>query len=432
MATIETSPGAFGASPATGPAPGAFGASPSSRPLVRPDASVPSRPLGEVDVAARGLSGEAGAAAAEGRPLLGPDWVADAASGRRWSSPVGDLRKADGRLGRGAYGDVHRLLDDAGQSTGYVAKEYGKNTGYSAPHLDDARRVGRARATAVGSDNLEKAGVLQADLYHVDPRTGFIVQREVGRLTPPGVKGEVIIEDLLERGNISTLSPQRSEAVVDVIDDLNKTGIAIEDPNKGNLFLREFNAADRSPVAGVLDQDRIIGANEFAALEHLEYESRFLKESVARENNLVINDEFWRPANVGGEAGYESLINLDEFRNVRNGSETRYFRLLQKTGLSFDEISKIGNGRVFLADVKAFNYYTLIEKGWIKFEPGVGFSSGYLDLGTVVRRFPELPETLHLPAGTQWDALRSRGEIRSLRPPRRHAMFHAPSLPLAA
>ena len=85
------------------------------------------------------------------------------------------------------------------------------------------------------------------------------------------------------------------------------------------------------------------------------------------------------------------------------------------------EVMNLADGAYMLATPKAFNFFTMIELKWINWEPGRGFFSGHLDLGTVVRELPDLPEVLHLPAGAEWDAIRTGEIISFVRPPMRKA-----------
>ncbi len=116
---------------------------------------------------------------------------------------------------------------------------------------------------------------------------------------------------------------------------------------------------------------------------------------------MEIDSPLWEETTYMGQPVYESTINIGEFKNVWMKREMNYYRELQAEGKTHEQIAKI-SADGFLPTPKAFNYYTMIKKGWLKYEPGVGFSSGMMDIKAAVKELPDLPKVLHLTPGAEW------------------------------
>ena len=336
--------------------------------------------------------------------LPGP-WAPASDDLRNWETPDGAMVTDETMLGQGKFADVHRLLGPDGAPSGSVIKRYDVNTGNGDSHLFPQQQ-GRVRASEEGSKQLQSADVLQAELRHVDAQNGTIIQREVNADLPAGVTRETVVEDIVRERGAGPLGEVESEGVARMFKKLNENEIAIEDPNSGNIFLREMSGSDTPVRAGVLDQDRIISKEEFGILDHVDTDTPkptngIINKSEADELGLDLDSGLWQETTYMGQPVYESRTNIGDFKNVRADRETSYFRTLRREGKSNAEILELSTDGL-LATPKAFNYYTMIEKGWLKYEPGVGFSSGMMDIKAAAKEFPDLPEVLHLTPGAEW------------------------------
>jgi len=336
--------------------------------------------------------------------LPGP-WAPASDDLRNWETPDGVMVTDEAMLGQGNFADVHRLLGPDGAPSGSVRKHFDVNTGTGDTHLL-AQQQGRVRASAEGSNQLQRADVLQAELRHVDAQNGTIIQREVNADLPAGVTRETVVEDIVRERGAGPLDEVESEGVARMFKKLNENEIAMEDPNLGNIFLREIPGSDTPVRAGVLDQDRIISKEEFGLLDHVDTNTPtptngIITKSEADELGLDLDSGLWEETTYMGQPVYESRTNIGDFKNVWEEREFSYFRTLQREGRTTAEIADISVDGL-LPTPKAFNYYTMIEKGWLKYEPGVGFSSGTMDIKAAARELPDLPEVLHLTPGDEW------------------------------
>lgn len=339
-------------------------------------------------------------------------WSAHPSEPGRWVTPEGEALVEGPLLGRGKYADVKRLLDENGEPSGSVVKILDVNTGEgvstSARHLLN-QQAARVLATQEGARLLDEAGILNAEIRHVDPVGRRMIQREVNADLPPGVRSETLVESRLADGS-ETLSKAESEAVARLFKRFNDHELRVEDPNSGNIFIREHEGASVPLEAGVLDQDRIIGAEDFSLLDHMEEaipseSTGILRQSEVEVNGLELNPEKWVPITHGGQAAWESRTNLGEFKKLFTDKDLHlYNNLFKPEGVNLREFYAKAAGETYLDTPKKFNYYALIEKGWLKYEPGAGLQSGRMDIEAAAEYFPDLPETLGIRGGDRWEA----------------------------
>jgi len=332
----------------------------------------------------------------------------------QWVTPQGSKLSEGEIFGQGKYADVARLVDESGNPTGNVVKSLDTHTGEGG-HLFNQQGA-RVRATEEGARLLDEAGILQAEIRHADPNGRRIVQREINANLPSNVKSEALAEDLIS-DNAGTLNKAQSEAVASMFKKFNDGKLRVEDPNDGNIFIREPLNPEEPLEAGILDQDRIIGEEDFVFLDHMEENvpaesTGILKKSVADEHGLVIDPDKWKEIDFYGTPAFESKTNLGQFKKLAADKDNSIFNnLFKPEGKGLAEFWSKAEGETYLNSAKKFNYYTLIEKGWLKYEPGVGLTSGRMDLETAVEYFPDLPDTLNIRAGDEWKNVKPSGEV---------------------
>ncbi len=186
-------------------------------------------------------------------------------AGRRWQHAGGELRAENKPFAQGGFANAHRMMDAAtGETnTGFVFKDYSSDTGkygkggrHHDPEnpLTESLQKKLVEDTVHGASRLKDAGIMQAEIvdYGFKKGGGWVIQREVGSNLPDGVKQEQVLYNRLREGG---LERAESEAVAELFEKLDRAGIAWEDPNRGNIFLRTYN--DGRVEAGILDTDRI-------------------------------------------------------------------------------------------------------------------------------------------------------------------------------
>ena len=167
-----------------------------------------------------------------------------------------------------------------------------------------------------------------------------MIQREVGKNLPDGVKQEQVLFDRLREGQ---LTRPESDAVAELFEKLDRADIAWEDPNRGNIFLRTHT--DGRVEAGILDTDRI-----------------GLWSDIDRNRDRVL---------LGFMLDYSQ--HPDKF--------------------SITSMRPSGPG-VRFKSAREFNQKVREAKGYWKYNEERGFYGGHLDGYTMRKYFPDLPNTL--------------------------------------
>lgn len=274
--------------------------------------------------------------------------------GRVWKTDTGALLYAEeGALfGKGGYADVTRLLDEDGNPSGLVLKHFTPRTGkfgfggerYDANHpltTEIQRKV--VEDSLYGQTLLKEHDIPQVEIVDYGRTTdgAYMIQRQIGHPDhlPEGVRSETILGDRLDTGR--RLNPDENQAVADLFQRLDETGVAWEDPNTGNIFLREMD--DGSVVAGIHDTDRIGNWNDLRA-----------------QRDEVLLDF------------------MDRYMTNPNGK----FRSMPPGGISR------------FTSVREFNNKMREAKGFWTYQRELGFAPGILDMNTIQRQFPDLPEGL--------------------------------------
>jgi hypothetical protein len=120
-----------------------------------------------------------------------------------------------------------------------------------------------------GAGLLERLGVPQADIYHVEyqGKHPVILQREIGRNLPPNVVKEETWQKAVDAagGSLSPEFEQHRLAVLRMQRKLADGGAVWEDSNKNNFFFQRVKREDGSEEvrAAVSDQDRIDYVRDF-------------------------------------------------------------------------------------------------------------------------------------------------------------------------
>jgi len=335
--------------------PSAASAQPSSPP------ASPSSGLGSSDIVLSSLPAPAGVI-----PLAGPNastgWQLIPGPTLRWNSPFGDLHMDNNVFAMGGFADVHRLLDANGKPSGFLIKRYSEKTGKfgrgSDPHrLDDQRRM--VADTNYGAALLKRENILQAEIQGLDPHApgaGYVIQREVGHPNhlPQGVNREFMLSDIVSPNspNRRALAHDERNALGLLFRKLIDGNIGWEDSHAGNIFVRVYD--NKTIEMGIHDTDRIA-----------------------------------------------DFTNIDANRDL----VFEYFRKNMQNDPASNRINSMEPGMPIL-NARDFTYKNFERKGWIYYIPKIGILPGRMDLKTMHRIFPDLPDSLPpgWPAGPDWDA----------------------------
>ena len=270
---------------------------------------------------------------------------------RRWQTNIGELSAEGTPFARGGFADAHKLVEANGDPSGFVSKfyspesgKYGKNGPKYDPNnpLTAADQRKLVEDTVYGSSRLKDADILQAEIvgHGITKEGGYVLQREVGKNLPDGVKGEEILSKRLKNGELTL--PEK-EALSDLFQKLDDAGLGWEDPNTGNIFLREH--ADGTFEAGILDQDRI---GLWAELD-------------PKRDRVLIGFKDWYaqdPRNFG-------ITSMPD-----------------------------GGGGIGFNTAREFNNKMRESKGYWRYLPGQGYFGGILDGATVQKHFPDVTDNL--------------------------------------
>ena len=96
---------------------------------------------------------------------------------------------------------------------------------------------------------------------------------------------------------------------------------------------------------------------------------------------------------------------MGEFARLREDAIFEFTREILGPAIGQEAALALAESGQLLASPKAHNYYRYLDRGFIKYEPGIGFTAGTISLESAFRQMPDLPEVLHLPAGDEWSAL---------------------------
>jgi hypothetical protein len=203
----------------------------------------------------------------------------------------GDLRNAvpDDPAARsnGLMADVYDATDATGSDAPFVIKVYGERSPWDIddtgakvrrPSLDSSRAedIEVVDDIEYGAGLLERIGVAQADLIHVEHRGPHpvIVQRKLGRSLPAGVIGEEDAAAAFKRLNLPDNGSGWLDdgfrghrmAVLEMRKQMADAGVGWEDGHPGNFFFqRTANAdgRDGGVRAAIVDQDRMDYVTDF-------------------------------------------------------------------------------------------------------------------------------------------------------------------------
>lgn len=274
-------------------------------------------------------------------------------TGKRWLHNGGELRAEDQPFAQGGFANASRLTNAAtGEAnTGLVLKDYTSDTGkygkggrHHDPDnpLTEGLQKKLVEDTVHGASRLKDANILQAEIvdYGFKKGGGWVIQREIGRNLPDGVKQEQVLFDRLREGR---LGRQENEAVAELFEKLDRADIAWEDPNRGNIFLRTHT--DGRVEAGILDTDRI-----------------GLWSDLDRKRDRVL---------LGFMSDYSKHPDQFSITSMRPSNKETPFK-----------------------SAREFNQKVREAKGYWKYNEERGFYGGHLDGYTMRKYFPDLPNSL--------------------------------------